>query len=483
MIGLLSHLSRVGTHGYAISSVNVRRQLSGAFKGVKVVPFSPPPLGGCNDPELIRGMLDSCIWLAGTPGYPLSETQKVIVDLIMEDEEGGGEGTTHFDRPILLPDDLENYEGKYIVSPGRPGIPASVPSWSQADKNKVLDILIKELNEKFLAGLDTDPNLSQSSKRPQLYLAFRSGSVDTAAFVGRWNAKKLSQAAANLGIDSYMLAKSGWKITKENIEKLIPDLKELMSSLPASTPIVLFCLDNSSFLVASDEGGLLPISKCVPEDDDYHVNGALVVAPECAMQVTLDLLKKLMSELSEYQFFIISPITCYISGSCCNAEDHVSNSGDPEFFNTIFSGLTKLKFLLRKKLAPATVLDGIELICETGCGKERMEQTLRTGWADPVHLKPHIYSKMALNLIEKVAASGNSAQSQKRKRSESSESASSSQERQVTGRGASNRGGHAGRSGRSGTAGPPSQHAYTGPTGYRSQGSHNSNLGYPTSNS
>ncbi len=89
MIGSLSHLSRVGTHGNAISCLNVRRQLSGTFKGVKVVPFSPPPLGGCNDPELIRSMLDSCIWLAGTPGYPLSETQKVIVDLIMEDEEGG----------------------------------------------------------------------------------------------------------------------------------------------------------------------------------------------------------------------------------------------------------------------------------------------------------------------------------------------------------------------------------------------------------
>jgi hypothetical protein len=49
---------------------------------------------------------------------------------------------------VLLPEDLENYDGKYIISPGRPGIPASVPSWSQADEKKVLDILIKELNEK-----------------------------------------------------------------------------------------------------------------------------------------------------------------------------------------------------------------------------------------------------------------------------------------------------------------------------------------------
>jgi hypothetical protein len=90
VVGSLSHLSRVGTHGYAISCVNIRRRLSGAFKGVKVVPFSPPPFGGCNGLELIRNMLDSCIWLAGTPGYPLSETQKVIVDMIMEDEGGGG---------------------------------------------------------------------------------------------------------------------------------------------------------------------------------------------------------------------------------------------------------------------------------------------------------------------------------------------------------------------------------------------------------
>jgi len=118
-----------------------------------------------------------------------------------------GGGATHFDRPVLLPHDLENYEGTYIVSPGRPGIPASLPSWSQADEKKVLDSLIRELNDKFLAGVDPDPNLSRSSKRPQLYPAFRSGCVESAAFVGGSNAKNLANAAANLGIDSYQLAR------------------------------------------------------------------------------------------------------------------------------------------------------------------------------------------------------------------------------------------------------------------------------------
>jgi hypothetical protein len=269
--------------------------------------------------------------------------------------------------------------------------------------------------------MDPDPNLSRSSKRPQLYPAFRSGCVEFAAFVGGSNSKNLANASANLGVDSYQLAKGGWKITRENIEKLIPDLKELMSSLPAGTPIILFCLDNSSSLAASEEGGLMPISKCVQEDNGYHVKGDLVVAPECALHHTLELLKKLVTELSEYQLFFVTTITRYIIGPCCNADDHVINSGNPDFLSKILSDLTKLKFSLRKKLAPATVLYGIELICGTGCNKDRMEQTLRSGWADPVHPKPHIYSKMALNLIEKVATASFPTGSQKRKRRDSSE--------------------------------------------------------------
>ncbi len=238
-----------------------------------------------------------------------------------------------------------------------------------------------------------------------------------------------------------------------------------MSSLPAGTPIIIFCLDNSCFLAATGEGGLAPISKCVPEDDGYHVNGALVVAPECALQITLDLLKRLVMELSEYQIFIITPITRYISGPCCDAAGHVSNSGDPDFLSSILSGLTKLKFLLSKKLAPATVLDGIELISGSGCGRERTEQILRTSWVDPVHPKQHIYSKMALNLIEKVAASISTPTSQKRSRSESSEETSSSrgrQDRSVRGGGGGSRGGQ--------QAIPPnsSNTAYTAPGSSRS---------------
>jgi hypothetical protein len=60
----------------------------------------------------------------------------------------------------------------------------------------------------------------------------------------------------------------------------------------------------------------------------------------------------------------------------------------------IISDLTKLKFQLRKKLQPATVIDGIELVCRAGCGREKVEQILTSGWAsDPVHPTSHVAAK------------------------------------------------------------------------------------------
>jgi hypothetical protein len=357
----------------------------------------------------------------------LSGTCKVLVDLIMDEVDGGEGEVKHLDRPVFLPTNLDSYDGEHVTSPGRPGIPAFVPSWSQTDEKRFLDGLLTDLNDSLLAGLDPNPNLSRSKTKPSMYPAVRSGSVERIVFIGGSNAKNLSQAASMLGIDAHMIASGGWKLTRENVDKLLPDLHELLSSLPPATPIVLFCLDNSSFLAATEEGGMVPISKCVPGDKGYHVNGALVVAPERALQLSLDQLKRIVEEFPDYDFFIISPVTRYVANPCCTNTSHVTNFGDPDFLSSIISDLTKLKFQLRKKLQPAVILDGIELACGAGCGREKVEQTLRAGWAlDPVHPTSHVYAKMALNLIEKVAAPASKPDSRKRKRSDESGSGTGS---------------------------------------------------------
>ncbi len=75
------------------------------------------------------------------------------------------------------------------------------------------------------------------------------------------------------------------------VQKPLPDLKDLLSTLPPDTPVVIFCLDNISFLGLSEDGSMNAISRCVEEDDGFHVRGALVVAPEKAMKYFLEQLK------------------------------------------------------------------------------------------------------------------------------------------------------------------------------------------------
>jgi hypothetical protein len=150
---------------------------------------------------------------------------------------------------------------------------------------------------------------------------------------------------------------------------------------------------------------MVPISKCVPEDDGYHVPGALVVAPERAMQYATSQLRRAIAECGDFPVFIITPWAWYASQPCCIDTRHVTNFQDPDFLPDLLRDLNKQKFELRKSLAPATVLDGIQLVCGENCSMEKKVQTMRAGWvSDPVHPNGHIYAKMALNLIEKIAA-------------------------------------------------------------------------------
>jgi hypothetical protein len=134
--------------------------------------------------------------------------------------EGGG---VHYDRPISLPITLDDYKCEQKISPGQPGIPADLPPWSQTDVKRFLDSLISELNREFIAGIDPNPNLSRSGKRQAMYPALRPGVVETPLIIGGSNARDSAYATSSLGVVTYKLAMGGWKLSRENMDKLLPD--------------------------------------------------------------------------------------------------------------------------------------------------------------------------------------------------------------------------------------------------------------------
>ncbi len=147
-------------------------------------------------------------------------------------------------------------------------------------KKELITCLIKDVNSVFFSGLDENPNLFRSAARPLAKESQEKKKVSTEATltVGGSNATRRAETLANLGIDSYKLASPGWKLNKENAEKIVPDLKEILETIPQDAPVIFFCLDNTIFKVTTAEGELTNISRCVPEDDGFHVNGSLVVA-------------------------------------------------------------------------------------------------------------------------------------------------------------------------------------------------------------
>jgi hypothetical protein len=215
----------------------------------------------------------------------------------------------------------------------------------------------------MLAGRDREPNLSRSASRPAMYTAIRTGAVESAVFIGWSNAKELAYQASALGLDAYQITQSGWKVTKENVDKLLPDLRDVLGSVPPDTPVVIFCLDNSAFMGLKDDGSMTRISKCVEGDDGFHVQGALIVAPDKAFKFTMDQLRRMIDVCGDIPVFIISPWPRYVRCPCCSEAEHCTNFSEEDFVRTNLADLNKLRYQLRKITQPATVLDGLELIC------------------------------------------------------------------------------------------------------------------------
>jgi hypothetical protein len=174
-------------------------------------------------------------------------------------------------------------------------------------RKKFVTSLLDGLNKNMLAGRDTEPNLSRSGIRPAMFCALRTGSVEAVVFVSGSNATHLSHAASALGLDVYKHTKGGWKLTKENVDNLLPDLKDTLGSVPLDTPVVLFCLDNSCFTGLNEEGSMNPISKCVEGDDGYHVKGALVVEPDRSLRHALDQKKEQSKRAANTRFPLSHP--------------------------------------------------------------------------------------------------------------------------------------------------------------------------------
>jgi hypothetical protein len=231
---------------------------------------------------------------------------------------GCTDSVTHYPGRLYLPANTSEFASNRFERQGRINFPGSIPPLSENAEPALIYTLLTELSSKYKLGLDTEPNLSQ---RLVLIPAPPTGSGDTPAlFIGGSNADRLANAAAAVGLIPDTVMEGGWVLNTTSVSTVLPQIEAYCRTLQPEAPVIVYCLDNSSFSQADSDGVISQIMKL--DDNRYHVVGELIVAHEITLAAAVANLKRILAVCGERRVLIITPLLRYVNGACCDVATH-----------------------------------------------------------------------------------------------------------------------------------------------------------------
>jgi hypothetical protein len=295
-------------------------------------------------------------------------------------------------RSLYLPASFRNPRKRSFVSASTdPPLPNCIPPFDTKTEGKVILGLINELVTHFGVKLNTNPSLERGGETPAG--KFEPGRL---IIVGASHMVKMSK---HLQEKAVILAYPGFKATPQALAQLAAKLEEIR--LTPDDRLVLDLLSNSTFMGTDVDG--LPTAAVQGEGGTYHIPGSLTVAPVPVTKKILancNQIGKLCSTAKNVA--LIAPIPRYITGKCCDDNNHVDNYDNDDFETEVINGLEQQKRLLdvwasEHKMC-YRIIDATELV-------DPVEQILRNRvtrsgiplWSmwDPVHLVEEAYEELA----------------------------------------------------------------------------------------
>jgi hypothetical protein len=378
-------------------SVNEVRRFSAMFKNtVSSIPLAPPPLCGIPDADTVRSLYDYTLWLDSLPEYGLLGYNAVLRQILVNTRS---DPINHVPGRVVLLTSLYGFEKKLFERQGWQGLPGSVPPLSPQDEEALLTPALEGLSTQFRMNIDTLPNLSRDNT------IFPTGPTtveeDMAAlFIGGSNDDRLANSAATLGILAETITTAGWVLSTDAVTAILPQMSELCGSLPVGAPVVIYCLDNSSFCCANRDGQLSAIAK--QKDGLFHVPGEIVVVHEVTLAAAVTNLKRLLVACGDRMVFIITPGPRYHGIPCCSSGDHCTHLQIPESGIKLMQDLARLHHFISRRLssnANCSVLPACDLL--TGKKNASPEEALAafSTWG-AVHGSSSNHTRMALCLVD-----------------------------------------------------------------------------------
>jgi hypothetical protein len=316
-----------------------------------------------------------------------------------------------------------------LSGPGRTDFPGSIPA---LPASALFYTLLTKFSSKFKLELDSEPVLSR--ELTVSHILPKAAEDSPALFIGGSNADRLVNAAANVGIVPDTVTEGGWVLNTTSVSTALPQIEAYCLTLPAEAPVVIYCLDNSSFCQADSDGVISQIVKLA--DNKFHVMGELIVAHEITMAAAVANLKRILAVCGDRKVFIITPLLRFINDACCGDVTHCTHRLVPDSATKLLLDLARLHRFIESRLSSfphCEVIPAGDLHAAKNGASTNEVLAAYASWG-AVHGNSAAYTRMALTLVDKVL-SGNFKKPQqqpvtdgssKRKRTESSSSSGSS---------------------------------------------------------
>jgi hypothetical protein len=405
LLGSLSHLSMRGLCNYTEELVrNIGSLAARVGTGVEVVPLVFTFLGGVGDPGVVRDAYDLDAWIMSSPlgpGVGLGAAHAALWGSV-RGLVGGGEAF-HSGRSLYLPTSFRNPRKKVFVSVSTdPPLPGSIPPFDKKMEGKVIFAMVNELVTHFGVKLNENPSLESGGVTP--------AGTDEPGRLIIVGASHMVRMSKHLQEKSVILAYPGFRATPQALTQLASRLEEIRPT--PDDRLVLDLLSNSIFMGTDVDG--LPTASVQGEGGTYHIPGSLTVAP---VPVT----KKILANCSQIgklcstvkHVTLISPIPRYITGKCCDDNNHVENYDNDDFETEIINGLEQQKRLLDVWAAEHQLCYRIVDVTELVDPVEPIlrNRVTRTGiplWSmwDPVHLADEAYGELSYAILNACDGDG-----------------------------------------------------------------------------
>ncbi len=213
---------------------------------------------------------------------------------------------------------------------------------------------------------------------------------------------KLANAAATLGVLSDTITEGGWILSTSSVSIILPQVEAYCATLPPEAPVVIYCLNNSSFCCADQDGTLAAITKD-KSDNKYHVVGV----HEITMAAAVTNLKRLLAICGDRKVFIITPCLRYANASCCTTTGHCVHRQIPDFAHRLLEDLRRLHSFFKQRLisfANYTVIAAGDLIAGKRDASNSDIIAAYSAWG-AVHGSGTSYTRMALYLLDNSSVS------------------------------------------------------------------------------